>query len=69
MTKNLLLVLLLSGCELLPPTTVVACAGPAPMTCECVSSCDFSDGGVVLAGVLGKMTTELCVPRCWDRSQ
>ncbi len=69
MNKLLLLVLVFSGCEFIPPTVDVACEGPRPMSCECVQTCSFTDGGVELTGVLAKMTTELCVPRCWDRSR
>jgi predicted nucleic acid-binding Zn-ribbon protein len=64
---GLVLLVLLAGCGRIAD---VACEGPRPISCECVTRCAFeADGGVVLEGVVGKVTTEVCVPYCWDRSR
>lgn len=62
------LVLLLSSCS---PPPRVACSGSAPITCECVDTCDVTDTGTITTvPPLWRVTAANgCVGRCWDRSR
>lgn len=63
-----LLLLVISSCA---PPPRVACSGSAPITCECVTTCDVTDAGVITTDPpLWRVTaTNGCVGRCWDRSR
>lgn len=62
------LVLVISSCA---PPPQVACSGPAPITCECVTTCSSDDAGVVTTEppLLRATLENGCVGRCWDRSK
>lgn len=63
----LLVVLLFTSCA---PPPQVACSGPAPITCECVTTCNSDDAGVITTEppLLRVTAANGCVGRCWDRS-
>lgn len=67
--RVLVLALVLMGASCAPPPQV-ACSGPKPITCECVTTCNVDDAGVVTTDPpLWRATAASgCVGVCWDRS-